>query len=149
MTCSEYNLSRLRDKGFRLTPQRLSILQILHASEDHLTPTEIYHQARKITPGMTEATVYRTLSFLSEQGLALEAHVGSGQLVYEIAERDHHHLICRKCGKSPEIEHAMLQALYQELQKKTGFLIDSTHMTFFGLCSKCQENNNPDRFPGG
>jgi Fur family transcriptional regulator, ferric uptake regulator len=139
MTCTELNLSRLRSQGYRLTPQRLAILQILHESGDHLTPTEIYQLAREALPGITEATVYRTLNFLTEQGLVLAAHIGRGKLVYEIGEHDHHHLICRTCGETCEIDHTYLEDLYQELQVKTGYCIDSTHMTFFGLCPKCQK----------
>lgn len=138
MTCTKHNLSRLRSEGYRLTPQRLAILEILHKSGGHSTPTEIYQVARETLPGLTEATVYRTLNFLTEQGLVLAAHVGSGQLVYEIAERIHHHLICRNCGDTGEIEHEILEELYKKFQTKTGYIIDSTHLTFFGLCPKCQ-----------
>ena len=85
----------LHQRGFRMTPQRLLVLQILKDAGRHLTPQEIFAQAQRILPAMTEATVYRTLSFLSEQGLTLAAHIGNGQLVYEIAGHDHHLLICR------------------------------------------------------
>jgi Fe2+ or Zn2+ uptake regulation protein len=128
----------LHTHGFRLTPQRLAVLRILQETGSHLTPLEVFHKARSIMPGMTEATVYRTLSFLAEQGLALAAHVGSGQLVYEIAGKDHHHLICRTCGESCEIDHSLLQSLYEQFRARTGFQIDTTHVTFFGLCPGCQ-----------
>lgn len=130
--------SQLHTRGFRMTPQRLAILQILHDASSHLTPGEIYERVQQHLPGITEATVYRALSFLSEQNLILAAHIGSGQLVYEIAGHDHHHLICRACGCTHEIEHEMLQALYQQFQEKTGFQIDNIHVTFFGLCPACQ-----------
>jgi Fe2+ or Zn2+ uptake regulation protein len=90
-------------------------------------------------PGLTEPTVYRTLNFLVGQGFALAAHVGSGQIVYEIAGRDHHHLICKACGHTYEIDHSVLQDLYEQFQENMGFLIDSIHVTFFGLCADCQE----------
>lgn len=134
----EHDIDQLRARGYRITPQRLLILRLLHEASCHLTPLEIYQQAREELPGMTEATVYRTLTFLSEQGLALAAHIGNGQLVYEIAGRDHHHLICRRCGHAHEIEHSLLEALYQRFQSETGYQIDSLHVTFFGLCPGCQ-----------
>lgn len=138
MESSDHTLAHLRSRGFRLTPQRLAILRILKESGDHLTPLEVYDQAREILPGLTEATVYRTLNFLTQQGLAWAAHVGSGQLVYEVAERHHHHLICRTCSKTIEIDHATLEPLYEQFQKITGYQIDSIHTTFFGLCPDCQ-----------
>ena len=135
-------IERLHARGYRLTPQRLAILHIINESSQHLTPLEIYQQARQVIPGMTEATVYRSLSFLSEQGLILVAHVGSGQLVYETAEQAHHHLICRKCGSTRQIEYDMLKSLYQDFRENTGYQIDTVHATFFGLCPACQEINS-------
>jgi Fe2+ or Zn2+ uptake regulation protein len=131
--------SHLRAHGYRLTPQRLAIFSILQEAGCHLTPGEVYERAQAVMPGLTEATVYRTLNFLVEQGFALAAHVGSGQLVFEIAEHDHHHLICKACGLTHEIDHAALEALYEQFQADTGFLIDSVHVTFFGLCPDCQK----------
>ena len=130
---------RMRTQGFRMTPQRLVILRILHESGGHLSPLEICERAQQAMPGLTEPTVYRTLNFLCEQGLALAAYMGSGQLVYENGERIHHHLICRQCGATHEIDHAMLGALYQQFQEHTGYQIDRVHVTFFGLCPGCQK----------
>ena len=131
------NAKKLRAQGFRLTPQRLAVLRILNDSNTHMTPHEVSLQAQSLMPGLTEATVYRTLNFLTEQGLILAAHVGSGSLVYESAEHAHHHLICRCCGKSHEIEHTDLAELYKHFQASTGYQIDSFHVTFFGLCPNC------------
>jgi Fe2+ or Zn2+ uptake regulation protein len=124
-----------------MTPQRLVILRILQDADRHLSPLEIYQQARLAMPGITEATVYRTLNFLTEQGLVLAAHVGYGQLVYEIAGRDHHHLICRQCGSTQEIDHSLLRSLYEQFQQATGYQIDSIHVTFFGLCPACRSKS--------
>jgi Fe2+ or Zn2+ uptake regulation protein len=139
MNQSEPYSAHLRAHGYRLTPQRIAIFNILQDAGCHLTPGEVYARARALMPGLTEPTVYRTLNFLVEQGFALAAHVGSGQIVYEIAGRDHHHLICKACGHTYEIDHAALQALYEQFQENTGFLIDSVHVTFFGLCAECQK----------
>jgi Fe2+ or Zn2+ uptake regulation protein len=128
----------LRKRGFRVTPQRLAILRIVQDAGMHLTPLEIYQQARMALPGLTEATVYRTLNFLTEQGLVLAAHIGNGQMVYESAGHDHHHLICRACGHVHQIDHELLKDLYQQFQARTGYHIDSMHVTFFGLCPECQ-----------
>lgn len=123
-----------------MTPHRLAILRVLHQAHCHLSPLEICSQVQEILPGMTEATVYRTLTFLAEQGLLLAAHIGGGQLVYEITGHDHHHLICRQCGSSQQIEHTLLRTLYQQFQESTGYQIDGMHVTFFGLCPECQKN---------
>jgi len=132
---------QLRSRGFRLTPQRLAILRILDESDSHMTPLEVYQRALIDIPGITEATVYRTLTFLTDEGLILAAHIGSGQLVYEIAGSDHHHLICRHCGQTQEIGHDLLESLYEEFMAETGYQIDSLHVTFFGLCKACQSSD--------
>ncbi len=130
-------VEQLRKQGHRLTPQRLAILQILDDHSGHFTPSDIYERAVQRMPGLTEATVYRTLEFLSNNGLALVAHVGDGRLVYESAAHNHHHLICRQCGHTIEIEPDLLAALYDKFHERTGFQIDCSHMTFFGLCPAC------------
>ena len=142
MAKPEPDLSYLRDLGFRLTPQRLAILEVLKNSPGHLTPMEIYEQVAPTIPGMTEATVYRTLEFLASQNLVLVAHLGRGQLVYEYAEKDHHHLICSQCGDMQEIDHDQLKVLYEQFSKETGYQIHSVHTTFFGLCPGCIAENS-------
>jgi Fe2+ or Zn2+ uptake regulation protein len=146
---SQYpELSYLREQGYRLTPQRLAILEVLKNSRGHLTPTEIYQQVQKSTPGMTEATVYRTLNFLAGQNIVLVAHLGKGQLVYEYADHDHHHLICSQCGDMQEIDHAQLEELYERFSQNTGYQIHSIHSTFFGYCPQCLEKTSADKGSG-
>jgi len=137
MTADETTAQHLRASGHRLTPQRLAILSILEEHGGHLTPTEIFERAVQRVPGLTEATVYRTLDFLARNGMALVAHVGDGRLVYESAGHNHHHLICRDCGDTVEIEHDLLEALYERFFERTGFRIDASHVTFFGHCPDC------------
>ncbi|MEJ5224954.1 MAG: Fur family transcriptional regulator [Anaerolineales bacterium] len=141
MTCTDTLTHDLRKRGYRLTPQRLAILQILHDADGHLTPVEVYERAAAILPGITEPTVYRTLDFLSQHGLALAAHIGSGKLVYEIARHQHHHAVCQNCGREVEIAHAALESLYTQIETQTGYALTTSHLTFFGLCPECQKNN--------
>jgi Fe2+ or Zn2+ uptake regulation protein len=139
MSETEIDLSNLRTLGYRLTPQRLAILRILREADQHFTPVEVFQRARSLMPGLTEATVYRSLDFLARHGLAMEAYVGSGQVVYESSTHHHHHLICRDCGSILAIDHEALAALYAQLQAITGYKIDTLHVTFFGLCPDCQK----------
>jgi Fur family transcriptional regulator, ferric uptake regulator len=138
MSCTEEISARIRSRGFRLTPQRLTILQVLQHSGGHLTPTEVYENARQSMPGLTETTVYRTLEFLAENGFALAGHIGSGKMVYEVGGHDHHHVICQRCGGEVEISHAQLAELYGNIEQLTGFHLTTSHLTFFGLCPGCQ-----------
>jgi len=141
MSCADQYTPELRARGFRMTPQRMTILHVLHHEGKHLSPTEVFARAKEALPGLTEATVYRTLEFLADNGLAHSAHIGNGHLVYEIAKQNHHHhLICRKCGGEVQIEHASLEKVFDELEAASGFRNIDSHVTFFGLCPGCQED---------
>ena len=84
MSCSSDYATQLRARGFRMTPQRLAILHVLRHEGSHLSPGEVYKKALTELPGLTEPTVYRTLEFLAENGLARSSHAGSGRLTYQI-----------------------------------------------------------------
>ena len=116
----------------------MAILHVLHHAGGHLSPTQVYEKARKEFPSLTEPTVYRTLEYLAEKKFLLAAHMGNGKIVYELAENQHHHLICHKCGRTVEVDHAPLELLYRQLESSTGYKLDSSHVTFFGLCPNCQ-----------
>jgi len=116
----------------------MAILHTLRRAGGHLSATEVFERTRRAQPGLTEPTVYRTLEFLAENGYALAAHIGGGKLVYELTEENHHHLICKKCGKTISVEYTVLASVYEQLQLSTGYKLDSSHVTLFGLCPDCQ-----------
>jgi len=122
-----------------MTSQRMAILHVLRHTGTHLSPGEVYKQAKQDLPGLTEPTVYRTLEFLTQNGLARSAHAGNGHLTYQIAGRDHHHIVCRVCRDEIEVEHALLESLYRKLESTSGYLRIDSHMTFFGICPNCQQ----------
>jgi Fur family ferric uptake transcriptional regulator len=126
-----------------MTPQRLAILHVLHHAGTHLSPAEIFASAKQDFPRLTEPTVYRTLEFLTANGLARPARTGRGHghLVYEIAQHDHHHLVCRSCGAEMEVQHQLLENLYRELESSSGYRLTDSHITFMGLCPHCQKGN--------
>jgi len=138
MSCASEYVPQLRARGFRMTSQRLAILHVLHHEGTHLSPVEVYKQARRQLPSLTEPTVYRTLEFLAENGLVRPSHSSNGHLTYQIAGEDHHHVLCRVCGRGMEIQHALLENLYRKLESTSGYLRVDSHVTFFGVCPQCQ-----------
>ena len=138
MSCTSEYAPQLRSRGYRMTSQRMAILHALRHAGTHLSPREVYRQAKQELPGLTEPTVYRTLEFLAENGLARPSQTGNGHFVYEIAGNDHHHIICRICGDEMQVEHTLLEQLYQKLESTSGFVRIDSHMTFFGVCPGCQ-----------
>jgi len=142
MSCGSAYAPQLHSRGYRVTSQRLAILHVLRHSRTHLSPTEVYELARRELPGLTEPTVYRTLEFLSDNRLIQSAQTRGGHLVYQITASQHHHVICRICGRTLEVEHKLLEKMYQGLEAATGYIINDDHATFFGLCPKCQKNHS-------
>jgi Fur family ferric uptake transcriptional regulator len=138
MSCTPRLTQMLRERGFRMTPQRLAILQALHDG-GHLSPAQIFERVHQT--GMTEATVYRTLEFLAGNGILLVANRGNGHLAYELSGESHHHVICRTCGTQMEIDPALFAPAISQMENETGYRLNAGHLTFFGLCPKCQPDS--------
>jgi Fur family ferric uptake transcriptional regulator len=136
MSCTPQLTELLRSRGFRMTPQRLAILQALH-EVGHLSPSQVYERVRGT--GMTEATVYRTLEFLADNGVVLVADRGNGHLAYELATATHHHVVCRSCGAQVEVAAGVLGNLVDRLESQTGYRLSVGHLIFSGLCPSCRE----------
>ena len=145
MTCGSEFAPDLRSRGFRVTSQRMAVLHVLRHAETRLSPTQVWQQARMSLPGLTETTVYRTLDFLSENGLAWPVRLDKGHLVYEMAGTRHHHLICRQCGDEMQIEHALVKKICARLEAASGFQLSDDHLTLYGLCPACQKANGSKR----
>ena len=138
MSCASEYAPQLRARGFRMTPQRMAILHVLRQEGTHLSPAAVYKKARVQLPGLTEPTVYRTLEFLADIALVRPSYSSTGHLTYEIAGNDHHHIVCRICGAEIEVEHTLLESLYRILETTSGYRSINSHVTFFGVCPKCQ-----------
>ena len=131
-------LDELRAKGFRLTPQRMMVLEAVEASEDHISAEEIFKQAHAKYPYLNISTVYRTLEMMKEQGLVAESDLGGGRLVYHpVGKAHHHHLVCRKCGSVQDVDESVFTKLQDDLKKRYGFDAVLEHMAIFGTCKKC------------
>ena len=131
-------LDELRAKGFRMTPQRMMVLEAVEASEDHISAEEIFKQAHAKYPYLNISTVYRTLEMMKEQDLVAESDLGGGRLVYHpVGKAHHHHLVCRKCGSVQDVDESVFTRLHADLKKQYGFDAELEHMAIFGTCKKC------------
>ena len=136
MTCSPTHLAeQIREKGFRLTNQRIAILNALHESGGHLLRTEIY---ARVAPALTEPTVYRNLDFLVKNGLVRVTHIGNGRLEYELARHAHHHLVCQLCEAEMELSAGTMQSIFDKLESTTGYRLTENHITLMGICPNCK-----------
>src|SRR5687767_329248 len=127
----------LRQRGYRLTPRRLMVVQVLAEQRDHLTVEAILATVQKRYPSTNKTTVYRTLELLNELGLVLITDLGSGRLEFELAGHPHHHLICESCGARTEVDDRFLEPLRESLLKQYGFSTNLRHFALFGACPEC------------
>ncbi|TAK32482.1 MAG: transcriptional repressor [Chloroflexota bacterium] len=128
----------LQDQGYRLTPQRTMILDVIRESDDHVSAEQIYARVREVYPHVNISTVYRTLDLLSGLSLVTRTDLGEGRVLYHWAEKsDHHHLICQKCGDVALLDNDLLKPLKQTLYVRYGFHASLDHFALFGRCAKC------------
>jgi Fur family ferric uptake transcriptional regulator len=124
----------LREKGYRLTPQRELILNAVDTL-GHATPDEVLAEVRKHSDAVNVSTVYRTLEVLEELGLVRHAHLSDRAPTYHsVTDHEHFHLVCRECHRVISVAPDVLQPLLERLLADYGFTVDVGHLTVFGTC---------------
>jgi Fur family peroxide stress response transcriptional regulator len=135
-------ISKVRDRNFRLTPQRLAIIRILAESRNHPTVDEVYLEVRAQFPTTSLATVYKTITLLKELNEILELGFPDGSNRYDGHKPyPHPHAICTRCRKIMDPEISSLEELSEEMRKKTGYRFSFHRLDFFGLCPECQRKS--------
>ncbi len=127
----------LRDKGLRLTPQRRMILDIIHDKTEHFTAEEIISYVQSQMPGVNKSTIYRTLELLEQAGCVFKSESGDGFIYHHAEEGHHHHLVCRECGATIDLEDSLLAPMKSALLQEHNFVADLKHLAIFGRCIKC------------
>ena len=137
-------IDRLRQRGYRITPQREMVIEAMAHSDRHMTAEEVFEKVRLRTRAVNIATVYRTLDLLVEEGLASRADLGAGCIVYATAEHGPHvHLVCRQCGHVIEADGSLFQPLVQDIRARYAFDCGPQHFGLSGLCQVCQLTELP------
>lgn len=132
-------LEKLRGRGFRITPQRLAVLEVLSRSEGHPSVEAIYAEVRARFPTVSLATIYKTIGVLKEIGEVLElGFADSGNRYDGHRPYPHPHLICTRCGAISDPDLSSLHDLTREVAAETGFQILTHRLDFFGVCRNCQ-----------
>ena len=134
-------LERLRTRGWRVTPQRRAVAEVLTGDHVHLTADEVHARARDRLPEVSLATVYNTLGELVDMGEILELRIGDGPARYDPnVHARHHHLICTGCGALLDIHPAGVEQLKLPRSQKHGYVIDDIDVTFRGRCPRCSKS---------
>ncbi len=129
----------LRERGQRVTPQRLTIARIVRELNTHVTAEQVLTAVSERLPGVSLPTVYATLDLLEELGSVRRVNVRGGAVLYDAEVHPHHHVVCTSCAAVTDIEvppgheEAALAAA-----RATGFQPERADTVIRGLCSNCR-----------
>lgn len=133
-------LHLLQDYGYRNTPARRTIVDVIIKSPRALEPMEVFNTGRKIHPKLGLVTVYRTIEKLEELGLVQRVHQSESCNMYLRATKGHQHLIiCTKCGKAEYFVGDDISSLIVSVTRETGYLVEDHWLQLFGLCPVCKK----------
>jgi len=122
------------ERGLRITEQRRIIARVLSESEDHPDVEQLHKRASAIDPGISIATVYRTVRLFEEAGILDRHDFGDGRARYEAAPEAHHdHLIDVETGKVLEFVDPELEALQRVIAEKLGYRLVDHRMELYGV----------------
>ena len=128
---------RLRERGFRITPQRQLVLEAVETLR-HGTPEAILAEVQLTAAGVNLSTVYRTLEVLEDVGLVTHAHIGHGAPTYHAVEDHVHiHLVCDRCRAVSSVPAEIAIAFVDRLEADYGFRTEISHISMHGRCASC------------
>jgi Fe2+ or Zn2+ uptake regulation protein len=128
----------IRAAGLRCTPQRIAVLEVLRAQRCHRQVDEVASLVRERLGAVSTQGVYDALNALVEAGLARRIKPADSAALYEARVGDnHHHLVCRGCGRVSDVDCVVGSAACLEPSDSQGFVIDEAEVTFWGRCPEC------------
>ncbi|MEN8098458.1 MAG: Fur family transcriptional regulator [Chloroflexota bacterium] len=141
MSCEQFFITKLKERGFRLTPQREAILFTMHDIDRFATAETILQKVRVRDAAADRSTVYRTLDLLHEFQLVdvMEDSDGQRRFKLEGASDPHFHISCTRCGAVEGVPVEMMQSLRQTLGAQFDFHLEEEKVHLPGLCSRCKD----------
>ena len=130
-------VSTLREEGFRITPQRVAILEYLLKTDDHPSAEYLHKIVKKKYPMVSLSTVYKTLDLLKEKKLISEIEV-DGQARFDAHTDAHINLVCMNCGKIDDVDEDSLSDIQTRAAKKSKYLILQGNFELIGYCYDCK-----------
>lgn len=121
----------------RRTRSQEKILHFLKHINRGISAQDIHQEMRQSQQNMGLATVYRSLEALKLDGLVQVRQLPNGESLYNLVQRDQHHLTCVNCGRSIPIKECPVHELEDQLQESHNFKVYYHTLEFFGLCDRC------------
>jgi len=124
----------------RPTRQRAAVQAVLREIDDFMSAQNLHALLRAQGKRVGLATVYRTLQAMATDGAVDMMRTSDGEAVYRrcSSERHHHHLVCRSCGRTVEVEGTVVESWTDKISAENGFTDVEHTLEFFGTCPSCQ-----------
>src|SRR5512132_1098323 len=134
------DLSRLTPDGGKRSSKREQIVNVFLRQEGHLSADDLVDLIRREDQRISRATVYRTLQWMVDAGIARKVDFGEGRFRFEHAYRHprHFHLICKTCNQSFEFLSSDIEALIEEVAAARNFTPRQSVLQVFGTCENCR-----------
>lgn len=133
------HISNLKNKGFRITSARSSIINLFENTKKPISAASIHNMLGRIGVNVNVTTVYREIEFLLENNILEKVPLKDSELYYELKDREHHHhLMCTDCGVIEDISLESEKTLLDEAHNSSNFAINRHSIAFFGKCPKCK-----------
>jgi Fur family transcriptional regulator, ferric uptake regulator len=140
--------AELNDKGWRLTPQRETILQVFQNLSEgkHLSAEELHDTLAEQGNPISLSTIYRTVKLMARMGILRELELAEGHKHYELNQPypyHHHHLICVRCNKTIEFRSDAILKVGSKTAQKEGFHLLDCQLLIHAVCPQCQRSLLP------
>jgi Fur family ferric uptake transcriptional regulator len=136
-------VERLRPAGGRRSGKRDFIVTVFLRQEGHISADELVDLIRQEDARISRATIYRTLEWMVEAGIARRVDFGEGRFRFEHSYRHprHFHLICKTCNQALEFLSSDIEALIEEVASARRFEPGQSVLQIYGTCENCQTGN--------
>lgn len=131
-------ITALRARGQRVTLPRLLVHRHVRRAPTHVTPEQLHAELVPQLPSLSPATIYGTLDLLDELGLVRRVSTPRGGTVYDSRLDDHHHVICRSCGRIEDLDAPLDTTAVERAARAAGFRVDEGQLAINGLCAACR-----------
>ncbi len=127
---------QLRSVGLRATRPRLLVMAALHESDAHISTDDLVDWLAERGTPLPRGSVYNVVGALVSRGLMMVTDIGPGRAIYELADRWHHHFVCRSCGQIQDVECVVGERPCLDQADVVGE-VDEAQIIFRGLCGAC------------
>lgn len=134
-------VGKLRERGLRVTPQRIVIHRTLCSQARHMTAEQVLAAVSDTLPGTSLPTVYSTLELLETLQLVRRVGTGNGAVVFDSRVEPHAHTVCRRCGAMADLEGTAAPERTLSTAAATGFVPEHAQLVVWGLCATCAALN--------